>query len=475
MTKNKSVNSCCQAGFRVVNRVVDSLDVRVLEVAAPSEWLKSFSLEWQEHLDTWEPGDPDFYVEIPSLGTFKVLPDRRPYSFVLRNLEIADIRVWSPSKWPSSWPDTGQFYISFRSKFLQFTDLVGVQAFIDNVLALMTQPVDFFGEVYQPYRRIVRVDLAVDTVEPRGMDWAELDRYVCRARARDVRTDFWNKELEELMRDIGTPQNGPPTRQQGGRKIHKASEIAQEMLSDFAKAVIKDRAFQKQAKLSWVKAAQDPQTVYFGRYGSDQYCRRYNKLLSLPVHNKLYMLDVWAANGWDGQGVVWRTEFSLTGKFLRKALLKKTGERDLRELDVFWSAIPEIWHYLTHDWMRHADPSDDTNASRWPTSTFWRVVQAAWESSEGILRVAPIKNPDVRMLYKQVVGCMARAAAIVANHDEDLGGFYGMLEDLQNLEYDHMFLADMQSKRRELSLDDNSDASVSAYHRYEILRLGLGS
>ncbi len=105
-----------------VNRVIDSLDVRVIRETVPSKWLLDQSLKWQTHKDLAkkERVDP-LFSEIPEVGTFRlILGASNPYQFALDCPEICHIRIWNLEKWRSAYNgQTGQIYISFASVYLQ--------------------------------------------------------------------------------------------------------------------------------------------------------------------------------------------------------------------------------------------------------------------------------------------------------------------------------------------------------------------
>lgn len=120
----------------LLNRAIDSLYLRLGSALLPSPWLLAHISEWRLYKDSYDYKDPvDFYVELPHLGTFRLLPfGHRPYEFTLTNPKIGDIHIWNPDRWQSS-VATGQFYLDFRSCYLQqqSLDLAAVSCFVDLV------------------------------------------------------------------------------------------------------------------------------------------------------------------------------------------------------------------------------------------------------------------------------------------------------------------------------------------------------
>ena len=121
-------------------------------------------------------------------------------------------------------------------------------------------------------------------------------------------------------------------------------------------------------------------------------CTIYDKTRELKKSGKVWMEDVWRANGWDEEEdpLVVRFEF----KFTREAI------RDLKHGDEFHGIesaydlkdrLEVLWAYaagqvdgggdveMPDGWLRCVVPDeDDSNRSRWPTHPNWVVVQKAF-------------------------------------------------------------------------------------------------
>lgn len=228
--------------------------------------------------------------------------------------------------------------------------------------------------------------------------------------------------------------------------------------------------------ISRVISAREPQTVYFGRFASELYARRYNKLLEISKHNKLYMRDVWLKAGWDGSSPVWRTEFSLSGDFLRCVLNPETGEvEDLRELDTFISAIPRLWAYLTDDWLRMCEPTDDSHYWRWPVSESWKIVQSAWPTAEAAKRYKLPPKPNDEQLAAQLRGVALTMTALRSPSDQSHEGVSSVMSVLMESWDDRLFFEKLRDRRRLLGIDDYSDTALSASFRAERMLSGQGS
>lgn len=481
------LNSCGEFP-KIVNRVFDSLDVRMFREAAPSARLVSDAGIWAKWSADWEPGDPPAYVQLPGLGTFRVKPGGHvPYAFVLINPQIADIRIWNPAKWGSrACSQTGQFYVSFRSVFMQRYGLEGVRAILKALEDLYCVAGGAVWPGATSYDKVARVDLAVDTQEAEGMSWGDLDRFVCRARKLDTWTDLTPADIERLMGvtvSAGSylPQESPA----GDAALPRMARAASQVLRGFFEAVANDLQTHGEASLSRVVSHnRKPQTVYFGRFGYELYARRYNKLGSLVVQNKLYMLDVWQDNGAviDDDSHIWRTEFSISGDFLKKYSIIKDGVeiKDCRDLHLLEYVAPVLWDYLVTDWLSMRDPVDtDSNHRRWPVSASWSVMVGAfgdssdWASKRDHSRSVPKADQH---LMKQARGCTVSTVALrcAVNGGTVEDAMLSMFEEFAG-RLDSDFIADVLARRLEFGLDDYTDTELSASIRAERMRSDLAS
>ena len=127
--------------FRVLNVVVDSLDVRLFRRASPSWLLARHVPIWRNIVENFEFGDSPTYVQLENLGTFRLkIGGRQPYEFVLINPQICDIRIWNPERWSSkSAAQTGQIYVSFRSVFLQKYGIESARLYLKYITSLFCQ------------------------------------------------------------------------------------------------------------------------------------------------------------------------------------------------------------------------------------------------------------------------------------------------------------------------------------------------
>ena len=273
-----------------------------------------------------------------------------------------------------------------------------------------------------------------------------------------------------------------------------------------------------------VRRSRALQTVYFGRFASDLYAIRYNKLAAAVAQEKLYMTDVWAANGWDGDSPVWRTEFRVTGRMLKKLEAAVTYISDRRglavkidslsDLDQFEEHMLLVWEYLTGEWLQHCDlpwdydPRKKAQTDRWTVSAWWRIVQRAWGDSAGVVTlrrkhwqpVDPLDNQQDDQLVAQLRGITVALAARRSLDDygsplgvdpatgEIVGGRNSVEADVRSFLASPEFSEKLRDKRLRLGMDDDTsrmladvlaagslDAWESALYRRERMAEGRGS
>lgn len=455
----------------LLNTVIDSLDLRVCKIAAPSEWLKTQIAPWRKYQDESSFDSDPYLVEFPELGSWRLkFSGRKPYEFVLINPNICDVYIWNPDKWESAIStQTGQLYISFRSRYLQIAGIEQVQLLVDKLAALL------FSSGSGGFCRVARVDPAVDIQLERGFTWSDLPNFVSRSRYRDVAADSENSPFnaaKQVLENLRSPQG--ITR--GVLPTISPDQIAvlQQAL-DFASAG--DDGY-----LYRICHNRQPQTLYFGRFGSPVYARIYDKLASLDKQDKGYMRDIWAVGGWDNESPVWRFEFSLSGDFLKEAVdlmnPNDLGElpHDLREFDTFLAALPQIWQYLTQNWLRFTQPSPtDKNLWRSPLSPIWELVQQAFPVAIPIIRLRPPRHLDDEQLLAQLKGVALSLAAKRSACDSLTGAAYSCWFDVWKYFESSSFEPDLKERRRLLGIDDLSDTNFSAEIRSERMIDGSSS
>lgn len=462
--------------FPILNRVVDSLDIRVYRDNTPSSWLSDSLDEIRTALQNYRPGETNI-IKIPGLGSWQIRHSKQPiYEFKLENARIGDIRVWNPDKWRSGQVvNTGQLYISFRSVFLQAGGIPAAQRFISALCGAFFSPSSLGNREAVDFDRISRADISVDYADLTYHDlpdkekpnhatipWLELDNY--QARGKRLKREPWLSPFNEDTRDVlarvlsrakatkkqigeilgkdflapspdkdnrgghcnATKRNGFSGGLIGAKIESEFDAVSAELDTPTSLAVERGLDLFASMLLEGVQSdgsafttrvigsRRGAQTVYFGRMGGELYCREYNKLASIFAQEKTYMIDVWLRSGWDGIAPVFRCEFSTAGEFLQQFVDLSTGERmDLRNPKDFQDWLPRLWSYLTRTWLRHTVPGAK-NRANWKPSERWQTIQNAWTSTDILERVKKAPTPSSEHLQAGINGYAKSITALEA-------------------------------------------------------------
>jgi hypothetical protein len=450
----------------VLNQGIDSLYLRVGSVSVASHFLTSRVADWRKYKEDFDYAKPvTRFIQLQGLGTFKLLHvGNAPYEFVLTNDQIGDIRIWNPDKFlGKSGLNTGQIYIDFRSSWLQQCDHTYSQVteFCQTCLNL------FFDFPVGSFVAISRVDIFSDTT---GYDfgWQDVDKFVSRSRIRDV---FNNDEINEALETL---YPAPQTCNKGGAKTtledyQKHDKLLEQLLREASKASNLFRSIFKK----------DLATLYLGRFASQLYARIYDKTKEIIASQKDYLKDIWARNGWDKKSKVWRTEFSMSGDFLREFW---GGDGDCcLSWENFQANIGKLWTYLTSDWARHTN-GDNDRLSRATKSDWWSAIASSFDEDKNYLRHSLPAAPSEELagqILKQAYGCIKSVAGLLIGGYRRAFGFdlssEVLLEEITKEILEEVTDQDIQEKRLHYGLDNFTDTQFSAALRRDRLKLGRGS
>lgn len=146
--------------------------------------------------------------------------------------------------------------------------------------------------------------------------------------------------------------------------------------------------------------------LQIGTRSSDIFARLYDKTIESLKKGTAYWPIQWGEK-YDPDQSVLRVEFELHREVLRQFGVSTPDE--------VLAACGAMWHYLTHDWLTHRDPTEDQTKSRWPISAQWQAVQRATIAggSVGIERAYGAKQTGVLAnLMPSLVGQLANFGAL---------------------------------------------------------------
>jgi hypothetical protein len=486
--------------FPVLNWVLDTLVLREWTGRLMSSWLEAQLESWREHIKKFSKDV--FVARLPTIGEFTLRRCKNThFEFWLRNPEVCDVYVHRPEQFPKvHCQQTGMWYVIFRSKFLQFRGWHGARDVMKALAGLLCcSSLVLESNTCPPYLTISRADVAIDYANPEPFKFQMFSNYVARAsrlKVEGVFSPFGSDSrtaLETMIeREAGKSlSHGKKTKIQNvdpliPREDNKgglayttlrsgfsggvnpvsstlAAKAADYAVLEYLKNWSYEHQFENTARLTRViGSAENVQTAYFGRFGGPVYLREYNKLLSIMVDDKKWLLDIWLENGWDAETPVWRCEFSFSNDFLRgfwdhnKETGTGTGAHvDLTHPEAFIKYIPTVWDYMTRTWVRHCVPplvkdelgnarleaielllstmptdapahvrdyleletrklkirGVDENRSRWEPSERWQAIQNAWDADKTLMRLRRLPNPDSTRAIAQAKGNLISAIA----------------------------------------------------------------
>ncbi|MFC1965002.1 HEPN domain-containing protein [Chloroflexota bacterium] len=94
---------------------------------------------------------------------------------------------------------------------------------------------------------------------------------------------------------------------------------------------------------------------------NDILCRIYDKTLEILHSDKKWFENLWSVYGWEKGDAVTRVGFQCRRKIIKKMQIKT--------IDDLFVIVPDLWRYLTVEWLTIRLIQDDTHRNRWPYLT----------------------------------------------------------------------------------------------------------
>jgi hypothetical protein len=135
--------------------------------------------------------------------------------------------------------------------------------------------------------------------------------------------------------------------------------------------------------------------------------RIYPKDFEITLTHKEWMRDMWKESGWNGTDPITRSEFQLRRNCLREMIPAINTPQDL-EINA-----SGIWIYAT-EWLTLRKPNSDKRSRRWPLTEYWKRIQAnaGYFGKMSYIEREKQRNPTIKMLLDQAIGCIATAQAL---------------------------------------------------------------
>lgn len=176
---------------------------------------------------------------------------------------------------------------------------------------------------------------------------------------------------------------------------------------------------------------EEPFTGWVIGMGGNLHARLYEKVVEIVKKSrKTYLMELWLVNGWQPGEKVWRMEFQT-----EKQTLKELGIISLPDL---LGKQAELWHYLTHDWLRLSIPSTtDTKRDRWPNHPLWDAIAGVYAlplDQPRLQRFSPARLPADDRLFVHGLGGLTSfmASRGIEDFGEGLGEYLHQAQEFHD-------------------------------------------
>lgn len=149
-------------------------------------------------------------------------------------------------------------------------------------------------------------------------------------------------------------------------------------------------------------------------------CRIYDKSREIMKSDKKWFEPLWNTHGWVKGNHVTRIEFQCRRKVLR--------EININNIDNLFQHVPDLWKYLTNEWLTIRLFESNSRRTRWELSDFWKSVQSAVDLFGKVKGVSRIKQLQAKSINLEnnargyALNLIALAAVSLGQNDI----FYGI-------------------------------------------------
>ena len=211
----------------------------------------------------------------------------------------------------------------------------------------------------------------------------------------------------------------------------------------------------------------EPFTGWVIGMGGNLHARLYEKVVEIVnKSHKVYLFELWHANGWQVGEKVWRMEFQT-----EKQTLKELGIITLSDLLKQQAAL---WHYLTNDWLRLSIPNPaDSKRDRWPNHPLWDAIASVYAlqlDQPPLKRFRPARLPADERLFVHGLGGLTSfmASRGIEDFGEGLGEFLHQAQEFHASKGEPFFSyvgRKVKAKARKYNTIENQKNMVDAARR----------
>ena len=374
----------------------------------PSEWLLEQSKIWNEYQLSHEINEDNICIEFDNKWWELYPYGKKPYKYQLLNKEIGFISIWNTEKWNTA--DNGKQHIlfTFYPKFLHSYTIKDLNVEIKRIISL------FFLNPEGIIIQVSRADLHSDISSSKMLDQNEIVNSISRCKFRDYWFDNDNESFSKEDLEVLTPLRN----NKGGQKLIDSA------LADKLYNMVHNQVSYGSDRIIMKK---NIETAYWGNMHSGSiWGKVYNKSNQVKVKNNDDIPKLWSNNGWNGQDVVIRVEFSM-----RRDFLKSMDDGKYILLEAFLNNTDIIWKYLTEKWLRLVVDVKDNNSTWSVLTPFWNCVSLSFNKvEETIIRFKSNKS-KINQLWSQGVGCIKQMVSLMMVNNTDEFSYKNTIKALE--------------------------------------------
>lgn len=186
----------------------------------------------------------------------------------------------------------------------------------------------------------------------------------------------------------------------------------------------------------------EPSGYRFGE--NDLSCRMYDKTKEVNISGKKWFEHIWRKKGWEKGKAVTRVEFQCRRKIIRLM--------QMRTIEELFLKVPDLWRYLTVEWLTIRIIQGDSHRNRWPITEFWQVVQNTGSYFGEVAGVSRLKQMTARkdILERNLRGYVFSLAALAMKSLPGSDVAYGrryVVDFLESVIEDLNFEQEVQKRR----------------------------
>ena len=408
---------------------LDTLAITAGGVAGPSEWLVQQQSIWLDYQNQYEYNDDYMCIELDGKWWQLYPSGSNPYKFQLRNDEVGFIKVWNVDKWAGGVAGKQHIHIHFYSKYLhQFTLL--------DTFKEAKRITDYFFDSDTYEINTSRADLHTDiTNGDKFLTSQQIENVISKSRVRQhyyehTELQLTDAEFSSVLTSLDN--NKGVSTCIDTSVLNKLMSMYHQQNSFGADSVITKREIE---------------TAYFGKKTSSIWGKFYNKTKEVVTKNDDDTPLLWTHNGWNGEDVVVRVEFSM-----RRDFIKQLDSGSYVPLQSFLISVDKIWQYLTNEWLRMVEFVKQNNTTSSKITDFWSKVVSSFKSvTTNLIRKKTYKG-KVTQLWKQGIGCIKQMISVGMNNNTDWSYLHSTITALDSVLLDSIEDGEYYKRRKLLGV-----------------------